>query len=140
MSIGNAILDSDHKELFGLIREIDCAIKAGDHSVLSRAHSQLSASMNRHFLNEELLAHSLNTPFALHKAAHQNMQVEIDLTRQQICIDSAVTLHMEHYAQFLRDWLINHITEEDMQLKSVLQARPYDFKVNGMAYGPNNLR
>lgn len=141
MSIGNAILDSDHKELLGLIREIDCAIKARDHSALSQAVRQLSACMNRNSLNEELLANSLHIPFALHKTAHQNMRDKIVLIRHQIIKDGVVAMHTEQYAQFLQDWLINHLADENTQLmKSVLQSCPYDFKVDGMAYDPNSIR
>ncbi|MBI5626510.1 MAG: hypothetical protein HY935_04820 [Nitrosomonadales bacterium] len=133
MSIGNAILDSDHKELLGMIREIDSASKARDHFALLRSVRQVGACMNRHFLNEELLANSLHIPFALHKITHQNMRDEIVLIRHQIVKEGVVTLHMEQYAQFLQDWLINHIADENTQLmKSVLQTRPYDFKLEGM--------
>ena len=33
----------------------------------------------------------------------------------------------EHYSEFLRDWLTNHILMEDMLMKPVLQTHPYDF-------------
>lgn len=141
MSIGNAILDSDHKELCSLIREIDCAIKAGDHSVLSQVFKQLRACMNRHFMNEELLANSLNIPFALHRMTHQNMRDEIVLIMHQIKNAGVVDMHTENYAQFLQDWLNKHLADENTQLvKSVLQTCPYDFKVNGMAHNPDSIR
>lgn len=133
LSVGNAVIDADHKELFGLVSNIDCVTKAKDHFALPRALKLLNASMSRHFLNEELLAHALGTPFAMHKVAHQNMLAELDLTRLQIGKNSVVAIYiMEHYAQFLSDWLIKHIAEEDMQLKPVLHNHPYDFKINGV--------
>lgn len=133
LSVGNAIIDADHKELFGLASNIDCVIKAKDHSALPRAFKLLNACMNRHFLNEELLAHALDIPFAMHKVAHQNMLTELDLSRHQIEKDSVVAIYvMEHYAQFLLDWLVEHIAEEDMPMKPVLHNHPYDFKINGV--------
>ena len=132
LSVGNAILDSDHKKLFGLARDIDCVTKARDHSAVSRALNRLYACVSHHFLNEELFACALGIPFAKHQQNHQNILAEIDLSRREMGKDSVVSIYiMEHYAHFLRDWLIKHITEEDMQMKQALQIRPYDFKVEG---------
>lgn len=133
LSVGNVIIDADHNELFGLVRNIDRVTKARDHFALPRALKLLNACMSRHFLNEELLAHALNIPFAMHNVAHQNMLAELDLTRHQIGKDSVVTIYvMEHYAQFLLNWLIEHIAEEDMLMKPVLHNHPYDFKIDGV--------
>ena len=133
LSVGNAILDADHKELFKIGRDIDCITKARDHSALTQAFKLLKGCMDRHFLNEELFARALNIPFAQHQLDHQNILAAIDITRREIGKDSAVTLYAaEHCAQFLRNWLIRHITEEDLLMKPVLQTRPYDFKIDGV--------
>jgi len=80
-----------------------------------------------------LFARALNIPFAQHQLDHQNILAAIDITRREIGKDSAVTLYAaEHCAQFLRNWLIRHITEEDLLMKPVLQTRPYDFKIDGV--------
>jgi len=135
LSVGNAILDADHKELFKIGRDIDCITKARDHSALTQAFKLLKGCMDRHFLNEELLAHAIGIPFAMHKMAHQNMQAELDLTRHQIGNDSVVAIYvMEHYAQFLLNWLIEHITGEDTLMKPALQTHPYDFKIDGVHF------
>lgn len=134
LSVGNAILDSDHKELFELAKSIDSAAKARDRPTLTLALKQFRACMGRHFLNEELFAHTLNIPFVKHRQDHQNMQAEIDLTMQEMEKNSLVAIYViEHYAQFLRDWLTKHLAEEDMPMKSMLQARPYDFKIDGVS-------
>lgn len=133
LSVGNVIIDADHKELLGLVSNIDCVIKAKDHFALPRAFNLLNTCMKRHFLNEELLAHALDIPFAMHNVAHQNMLTELDLTRRRIEKDSVAAIYvMEHYAQFLLDWLIEHIAEEDMPMKPVLHNHPCDFKINGV--------
>ena len=33
-----------------------------------------------------------------------------------------------HYSYFLGEWMIEHILQEDMLMKPVLQTYPYDFK------------
>lgn len=133
LSVGNAILDSDHKQLMGLAKDIDCVSKARDYSAVSRALKRLNACMNQHFLNEQLFAYALNIPFAMHMTAHQNMLAEIDLTRHEVEKDGAAAIYvMEHCAQFLRDWLIKHLTDEDLLMRPLLQTYPYNFKIEGV--------
>ena len=78
MSVGNAIIDSDHRELLGLIGNLDCETKTGNHAALPRALKLFRGRMSRHFLNEELFAQALDFSFGMHKVAHQNMLAEID--------------------------------------------------------------
>ena len=131
LSVGNAVIDADHKELIELVNYIAYVTKARDSFELSRALKLFKGCISRHSINEEQFAWALNFPFGMHKVAHQNMQTEIDLTGYELGKNSIATIFiMEHYAQFLRDWLIKHITEDDMPMKPVLQTRPYDFKVD----------
>lgn len=131
LSVGNAVIDSEHKNLMSLVDDIDFLARGKDSFELSRVLKLFKGCMNRHQINEEQFAQALNFPFGLHKLAHQNMQTEIDLTEYELKKNSiAPTIFvMEHYPQFLRDWLIKHITEEDMLMKPVLQTYPYDFNI-----------
>ena len=132
MSVGNATLDSDHKKLFELTVDIDSLYKARDTAAMSHMLKRLNACMDHHFLNELLFAHALNIPFEQHQIDHQNISTAIILTRREAGKDDATaTYAIKHYAQFLRKWLTKHITDEDMQMKQVLQTRPYDFKIKG---------
>lgn len=134
LSVGNEVIDSDHKKLVELANDIAYAAKARDRFALSRAIKLFKDCINCHFINEAHLASELNFPFALHNLAHQNMQIELKLTERELKEDGIGADHisiMEHYAKFLRDWLIKHITEEDMQMKPLLQTYPYDFKIGG---------
>lgn len=131
LSVGNAVLDSDHKKLMGLVNDIDSLAKEKDSFELLRALKLFKGCMSSHQINEEQFARALNFPFGLHKLAHQNMQTEIDLTEYELMKNSiAPTIFVTgHYPKFLRDWLIKHITEEDMLMKPALQTYPYDFKI-----------
>ena len=131
LSVGNAVIDSDHNKLIKSINYIAYVIKARDSFELSRALNLFKGCINRHSINEEQFAWVLNFPFGMHKVAHQNIQTEIDFTGYELEKNGIATIFaMEHYAQFLRDWLIKHITEDGMPMKPVLQTRPYDFKVD----------
>lgn len=133
LSVGNAILDSGNKALFGLLKNIDYAIKANDYFVLTQVLQQFSTCMSRHFLNEELFACALNVPFTLHKEAHENVHAEIDLTRRELEEGRITTVSLtREYARFLQNWLTKHILEQDMLMKPMLQAHPYDFRIDGI--------
>lgn len=134
LGVGNSILDCDHKELFKLASDIGSAAKLKNHADLLYAFKQFCACMDRHFLNEELIASEFNIPFGMHKMAHQNLQIDLVCTMQQLRKNSAEAIFSaEYYAQFLQDWLIKHITEEDMLMKSALLSIPYNSKLPGMA-------
>lgn len=127
LSVGNAILDSDHKKLLELAGNIDRASKAMDLSAMLYELKRFNACMKQHFLNEELLAHALGIPFVLHQQDHRNISAEIELS---ICeLENGA---MEHYAQFLKNWLAGHISEKDMLMKPILRARPYSFRIEGV--------
>jgi len=129
LSVGNAVIDSDHKRLMELVNDIAHVAKTRDSFAMLRAIKLFRLGINRHFINEEQFAQMLDFPFAPHKLAHQNMRVELDFTEHELSQGGIeITRVMEHYADFLRGWLIKHITEEDMQMKPALQSHPYGFK------------
>lgn len=134
LSVGNDVIDSDHRLLMELVNDVARAAGTGGRLALSRAIRRFRNCINLHFVTEEMFAHMLNLPFDLHKMAHQNMRTELELMEIGLLRDGMETAHasvMEHYAGFLRDWLVRHITEEDMQMKPALQSHPYDLKIDG---------
>lgn len=129
LSVGNEAIDSDHIRLMELINDI---AKARDKFALLRAFKLFKACIISHHINEEQYALALKFPFGLHKVAHQNISVKIELIGHELEKNGAAAVfETDTYAQFLRDWLIKHITEEDMQMKPLLQTCPYGFKVGG---------
>ncbi len=138
LSVGNGVIDTDHRLLMELINDVASAAGTGDRFVLSGAIRRFRSCINRHFVTEEVFAHMLNHPFALHKMAHQNMRMELELTELELLEDGLEAAHasvMQHYAGFLRNWLVRHITEEDIQMRSALQSHPYGLKIGGAAHG-----
>lgn len=136
LSVGNEILDADHKALLGLAGDIQRAIRTRDYPALACAYKSLRGCMERHFLNEELLAHALGIPFDEHRLDHQNMLAGIDIMRREIEKNSGDGMPVvEHYALFLQDCLARHVAEKDMLMKPVLQTRHYGFRVEGVFAG-----
>jgi len=133
LSIGNAVIDSEHQNLIVMIVRIEAMIKAKDVSSLSHELEQLEHSLCAHFVNEERLAQAVNFPFGKNKQEHisvlkefQRMKDEL-LTRKGAWSDDAA----KHYSNFLGEWLTSHIVREDMLMKPELQRRDYKFWPGG---------
>ncbi|HEU0233701.1 MAG TPA: hemerythrin family protein [Gallionella sp.] len=130
LSVGNASIDADHKKLIVMVNGVEAMIKARDGFALAQALEQLEQHLCVHFVSEEEIAQAVNFPFAENKVEHeyvlkefQHMKTEL-IAKNGIWSDGAA----EHYSHFLSDWITDHVVEEDMLMKPVLQTYPYDFK------------
>ena len=131
LSVGNATLDSEHRNLLGTVNGIEHAIKTRDSAALLRTFKLFVICAHAHFTNEEKFAQAINVPFDQHQLSHQHLHKELQCTGNELEAKGGIWAEhvMDHYPQFLREWLIDHITREDMLMKPALQAYPYDFKL-----------
>lgn len=129
LSVGNAVIDSDHKNLIAVVNGIERAIRARDYSVISQAFELLEGWLCIHFANEEKIARAVKFDFSKHKHAQQYSLKELQhfkdglVAKKGLWCESAI----EHYAHFLRDWITEYISKVDMPMKPMLQARDYNF-------------
>lgn len=130
LSVGNGMIDSEHKDLFGKINDVERAIRARDRVALPQSFKLLEDSVRIHFANEEMLAHKIGFPFVHNKMEHQYVQKEFLLMRDELLNQNGMWSESaaEHYSYFLSEWMVQHILNEDMQMKPILEAHPYDFK------------
>lgn len=129
LSVGNAMLDTEHKSLIGMVNSIEYAIDTKDIAVLLKTIKLFSGDVGIHFTNEARFARTLNCSFVEHELAHRHLLKELQQTIEELDVKSAWPEYvMDYYPQLLRDWLIGHITGEDMKMKQILQDYPYDFK------------
>jgi len=132
LSVGNAIIDSDHKELIAMINGAEYMIKKRDSYALSLAFDHIEHWLRVHFANEEMIAQAANYPFAKHKLEHENVLKTFCFMRNVIAGKNGIWNEdaAEHYSEFLSDWLTDHLLDEDMLMKPVLQTYPYDSRPN----------
>ena len=130
LSVGNAVLDFEHKKLLGMINSIEYAISKKDSSAMLEMIKLFKDSVDTHFASEARFAQAFNFHFEQHELAHQHLQKELQRTVEELDVKAGTWPEyvMDYYPQLLRDWLIQHITCEDMKMKPVLQSHPYDFK------------
>ncbi|MDO8812000.1 MAG: hemerythrin family protein [Gallionella sp.] len=128
LSVGNATLDSEHRNLIAKINNVKRVIETGDNAALRDAFWLLESLLATHFENEKMFAQCINIDFDQHELAHRHMLKELQHIRDDLAKKKEVRSDSEaklHY-QLLCDWLIGHITKEDMQMKPILQSYPYD--------------
>lgn len=129
LSVGNAVIDSEHRNLIGIIDNIESLIDAKDGHALSQAFAQLEQWLCIHFANENHIAQSVNYDFTQHKLAQQNLLKEAQHLKEGVATKdgSWPEGEIKHYSGYLKRQLVEHITNADMRMKSALQHLPYDF-------------
>lgn len=130
LSVGNEMIDSEHRNLLNMINDVERAIRAKDGVALLQAFKRLEDGVCVHFVNEEKIARAVNFPFTQNKPEHQYVQKEFQHIRDELVDKNGVWSESaaEHYSYFLSEWMIQHVLQEDMLMKPVLQSYPYDFK------------
>ena len=129
LSVGNAIIDSDHKRLIEMANGAMYMIKKGVSHALAEAFEQLEQHMRAHFANEQMVAQAIHFPFHQNNLEHEIVLLTFLHLKDLIQGKKGVFEEgaAEHFCELLGDWLINHITREDMRMKPFLQSFPYDF-------------
>ena len=130
LSVGNASIDSDHKKLIAMVNGVEAMIRIRDSLALRQALELLGHQLSAHFVSEEDIAQAINFPFTKNRLDHQYVLTEFQHMKRELIDKDGIWSDgaAEHYAHFLSNWIIGHILNEDMQMKTMLQTYPYDFK------------
>ena len=122
-AVGVQAIDDEHKELFDAVRELESAMaRFAQPAEMGALLKKLSASTARHFADEEAMMREAKYPgLALHMANHQRLMEKVDAFAARHS-RSGVTVN-QHALNFLRDWLLHHIENDDVRLGSWLHER-----------------
>lgn len=136
LSVGNALIDSDHKNLIGVVNRMDDAIKNGSRVDLLVAFELLESSMQIHTENEERIAEAIGYRFIQDKLAQEQSMDEIRYMIHKLVtrFKGWPTNLQQMYSSYLAQWINEHITKINMPMKRALQAFPYE-SIPGMAEG-----
>lgn len=108
-SVGNAVLDAQHREVIDLINMLD------DETLVEVVLEQLERYAREHFRDEERLMEEAGYPaLAEHRALHAAF-AEWLAGMQKACLAPGVApLLRDDIRAYLENWLIEHILVEDM--------------------------
>lgn len=133
LSIGNTIVDSEHKQLISLTNYVERAMKTAmdtrDGMPLQQAFEKLEEELLHHFQNEEKIARAVNFPFEQHRLAQQHMLGDLHFLKVELMAKDCIWTEaaLKHFSEFLDDLILEHITRMNMQMKLALEGYGYDF-------------
>jgi len=133
LSVGNAVIDSEHRNLIILANDLIRAIKTRNSSCLAQAFEQLEYWLCLHFANEEKIAQTVSFDFSHHQLAQQYALNELRFLRDLLVTKNCLWFDgaINHFSRFLSNWMIDdHILKLDMRMKPVLQTLPYEFRID----------
>jgi len=120
LSVGNDLLDTDHKHLIGVINQAELSLKSKNMAGLTTVLESLASYAKIHFACEELVATAVGYPdVAQIHESHEALIVRLAQVKQEMG-DAMTDESSEHFGAFLRDWLISHVIKEDMKMKPYL--------------------
>ena len=116
-------LDDQHKKLVEMINQLHAAMKAGQgNAMLGVVLQQLISYTSSHFVDEETLmqAHGFSG-LAAHKIDHEKFVNQVlDLQKKFQAGSVMLTINVMN---FLKDWLVNHITGVDQKYADFLNSK-----------------
>lgn len=130
LSVGNGVIDGDHKHLIALVNSTEVALNARDWDALSGALEQLDLYAREHFTREERIAQAAGYPNCVH-LQQEHVLLRKELMRAKHELESMrgewSEAAIKNFTHLLRRWLVDHVIREDMLLKPLLQSYPYNF-------------
>ena len=122
-SVGIDSIDQQHKKLLSLINQLQTAVDYSTGEQFEQeALDELVEYTKTHFTYEEGLMRDNDYPeFEPHKLQHEKMVKEVEkvLSEYQQDHDKA----MSDAAEYLKDWLVNHINGTDKEYSDYLIER-----------------
>ena len=122
LSVGNSLIDQDHKELVNLVNELHQAVQDGKSSETpGRILQALFTYTQEHFQREELLMEHINY---VDKEAHldQHKKLIDQVVVLQDAFDRGRVEVANNTAELLRYWLTHHIMRTDKKLSVAIAA------------------
>ena len=119
-SVGVQRFDDEHKVLLDIINEMFVIVrdqKSVEHLVIEI--NKLIQYTQEHFTEEEAAMEAVGYPaLEEHKEIHGKLLKDVTLFKKRV--DEGDEEAITTFYHFLRDWLLTHIIEEDMQYKPFL--------------------
>ena len=122
-SVGIQEIDMQHQKLVQLLNELYEAMKAGKgNDAVGKILNGMVQYTVSHFATEERYMKLHNYPdFATHKQEHDSLTKQVvDLQEQFKTGQAALSMKV---GNFLKGWLVNHISGTDMKYSPYLRAK-----------------
>lgn len=118
LSVGVDDVDADHKHLIDLLNELHYLVFAGgDRTSVGKVLEKLVRYTEYHFDREEKLMRVAGYPgLEEHRTRHQDLARRLFEYRKSF-EDRPESFDSEAFYDFLSEWLVVHVLDEDMKYK-----------------------
>jgi len=127
-SVGNDVLDTQHRQILEIINELFSAIKEGkDRDIVTPLLERMLRYTETHFAAEERFMQDYEYPeYEYHKSLHDRLRSRTAglRTRAELVLG-------EDLLNFLKSWWLEHIQEEDQQYTAYARAAAMDHQPTG---------
>lgn len=125
LETGNALIDSQHKELFERINALLAACAAGKgRAEVVNTTKFLYEYISRHFSDEEQLQLRYKYPdYANHKQYHEGYKRVVRELAEQLNKEGPTVVLVGKVNSSIAGWLINHIKREDVKVAAHVRAQ-----------------
>ena len=132
MSVGNSLIDHDHHFMINFINTVELILQDPvDKEMLMEVIEQLHEYSIGHFRREESIQRKIGYPQSInHKNSHSTLLSDLEKLKKEIKETKSEAEILDRSTEiiaFLRNWLINHVLNEDMKLKPFLKKLPLAF-------------
>ena len=123
LGVGIDFMEKDHKQLIALVGELDAMLSPERYRMtVVEKLDELVAFTRQHFhLEERVMAQSGYPELEQHREGHEALLRQIVDFRERFAAGEAIT--ELQVMDFLKDWLVGHISESDKHLGEFLQKR-----------------
>ena len=126
LSIGNTLMDHEHRRIITLINQILIAMEQNQgKNVQRKLLLDLIMYTEDHFKREEEIMQRIEYPdLSAHKQAHEKLNKEV-LELMKRFVDGRSMLSVE-VSRFLSDWVFLHILKDDKKLAAAIANADFD--------------
>ena len=124
LETGNALIDSQHKQLIETVNSLyDACSKGKGREEINKVLDFMASYVAKHFADEERLQAQYNYPEQLrHKQYHDDFRKTVTEWEKKLKADGAtITLFME-VNSIIGGWLLNHIKSQDKKVAEHIKA------------------
>lgn len=124
LSVGNDLIDSDHRHLIELINRVQSRLGAAEGLVLTPAIDEFAKFLDMHFLREDKLVRATCGAAFAQQIYESHLALLINLKRiQKECIGDPGTVSIQRINQFIGD-LMGHLVDQELLMKPELSKFP----------------
>ncbi len=138
MKIGNADLDAEHKKFIALLNLIELGLQESDVAPAADVFEELQIFVESHFPAEEAYLEEIGYPLLeTHRKQHETLAYRFYVLQGRFraaISDEERRLQLGKLASFMREWLIDHL------LKEVIELKPYGPPPPAIPAGDTNWR